>query len=35
VPNKLRLVANEVVEADIDVEEGRLKVMAALQRMRA
>ena len=33
VPEKLRLVAEEVVEADVDVEAGRLKIMAAIDRV--
>jgi hypothetical protein len=35
IPRKLRLVADEVVEADIDTEAGRRKVMEALKRMGA
>jgi len=33
ISGKLRLVADEIVEADIDVEDGRLKVFEAIQRM--
>lgn len=33
VPEKLRRVADEIVEADVDVEEGRRALMAAMERM--
>jgi hypothetical protein len=35
VPEKLRLVVDEVVEADLDVEEGREKISAAVASMLA
>ena len=36
VPEKLRAVADEVVEADVDLEEGRRKLTEAIdRRMRA
>jgi hypothetical protein len=36
VPDKLRAVADEIVEADVDLEEGRRKVHEAIdRRMRA
>lgn len=34
VPEKLRRVCEEVVEADIDLEEGRKKITAAIDRLR-
>lgn len=33
VPEKLRLVATEVVEADLDLEDGREKIGEAIRRM--
>lgn len=33
IPPKLRLVADVVVEADVDTEEGRLEIVAAIERM--
>jgi hypothetical protein len=33
MPGKLGLVADEIVEADVDTEEGRAKVTAALARL--
>lgn len=33
IPEKLRLVADEVVEADIDLQEGRDKLGEALKRL--
>lgn len=35
IPRKLRLVADVVVEADLDTEEGRKKLTAAMEKMRA
>jgi hypothetical protein len=35
VPGKLRRVADRIVEADVDVEEGRRKVAAAIETMLA
>ena len=33
IPERLRMVCDEVVEADIDVEEGRRQVAEAIARM--
>lgn len=33
VPEKLRRVADEIVEADVDVEEGQRRIREALDRM--
>ena len=33
VPDKLRLVCEEIVEADLDLEEGRKKITAAISRI--
>jgi hypothetical protein len=33
IPNKLRQVADAVVEADIDTEDGKLRLMEALDRL--
>lgn len=34
VPEKLRLVADEIVEADLDTEDGKAAVAAAVGRMK-
>lgn len=34
VPSKLRLIADEIVECDIDTEEGRKSLTAAIARIR-
>jgi hypothetical protein len=34
IPGKLGLVADEIVEADVDTEEGRQQIAAALARIR-
>jgi nucleoside 2-deoxyribosyltransferase len=34
IPERMRRVADEIVEADVDVEEGRRAVMEAMERMQ-